>query len=433
MNVRSRLETAAIIEAPEGFSDAAGPAPESKLPVIDMEPWLHAKPPPREFAFGDLLPLRQAGLLTGLGGVGKGIFAQQLVTCSALALTCLGLRVNPAPAIYLTTEDDTDELWRREEAICAQVGGRIADVIGQLHLTSLVGERHTALATFDANGQLQQTDRWGQIVSTARAVGARLIVLDNATDLMAGDHNDLHQVAEFVQLLTGLAIEQNGAVVIVHHPNKGGDDWLGSIAWHNKVRNRLLLKRPDSDVDPDARVLISQKANYAPAGGPFRWFKGAFVRDEDLSPDVVEEIAATVAANADNEIFLKCLRERTRQARAVSEKHSPTFAPSEFAKMQEAKGLSKARLEAAMDRLFRIAAIKRAELWKGPDRKPVYGLRESAGNGAVNGAGDARATLNTDTAGNGAGDAEETHTRIYDTAGAALGAAAPTDDAGIPF
>ena len=45
------------------------------------------------------------------------------------------------------------------------------------------------------------------------------------------------------------------------------------------------------------------------------------------------------------------------------------------------------RLNAAMDRLFRLGAIERAELWQGPDRKAVYGLRETTREGAGNGAG----------------------------------------------
>src|SRR3546814_16245253 len=43
--------------------------------------------------------------------------------------------------------------------------------------------------------------------------------------------------------------------------------------------------------------------------------------------------------------------------------------------MPEAKGIGKARLEAAMDRLYRIDAIERGYLWRA-DRKDKFGLRE---------------------------------------------------------
>lgn len=94
------------------------------------------------------------------------------------------------------------------------------------------------------------------------------------------------------------------------------------------------------------------------------------------------ELDKVAQATADNDLFLACLRERTRQRRAVSEKHSPTYAPSEFVRMPESQKIGKARLEAAMERLFRIGIIDRGELWKDDHRKPVFGLREAAANGA---------------------------------------------------
>jgi RecA-family ATPase len=97
--------------------------------------------------------------------------------------------------------------------------------------------------------------------------GIRLVVFDNATDAMAGDLNGLHQVAAFVNLLTGLALRMDGAVIILHHPNKAGSDWLGSMAWHNKVRSRLLIEDAGIEGDTDARIIRNPKLNYGPQGG----------------------------------------------------------------------------------------------------------------------------------------------------------------------
>src|SRR5690606_2275455 len=74
--------------------------------------------------------------------------------------------------------------------------------------------------------------------------------------------------------------------------------------------------------------------------------------------------------------FLSCLRETTRREQAVSEAiTSRTYAPLIFSKMAESKGIGRARLEAAMDRLYRIDAIERGFLWRA-DRKDKFGLRE---------------------------------------------------------
>lgn len=405
--------------------------PVQLLPIIDISGWIGKTPPAREWIVQDWIPSRQTTMLTGAGGVGKSLLAQQLATCVALGLPFMGQAIQQTGALYLSCEDDAEELWRRQAAICAGLGVGLESVVGKLHLVSLMGETDVSLASFDPSGRIVVSQRWRDLNSTADMLGIGFAALDNATDLMAGDLNDIHPVAEFINLLTGLALRRDGAVLILHHPNKGGDDWLGSVAWHNKVRSRLILKR--DEVDSDARLLENPKANYAPSGCElsFRWIKGAFLTLDDLPDDRRREFIESARAGADNAIFLSCLAERTRQQRAVSERRGPTFAPTEFAKMPESKGIGKARLEAAMDRLFRIDKIERAELWKGSDRKPVFGLRETAGNGAGNGAVNTVQELR-DTGGKPAekraGNAGNTHSISKDIGHGPLEAAVPSPE-----
>jgi RecA-family ATPase len=256
----------------------------------------------------------------------------------------------------------------------------VAALSGKLHLASLSGEIGNELATFDQSESLIVGERYREVEAAVRANGVGFVALDNASHLMAGDHNSLHQVAAFLGLLNRLALACNGSTLILHHPNKAGDDWLGSVAWENQVRSRIKMQAGDTPGDNDTRFIENPKANYAPLGSrvDFRWYQGAFCTDCDLPSNEARDLSANIAANFDNEVFLSCLRVRNSQLRAVSERRSPTFAPSVFAGMPEAKGVGKKRLEAAMDRLFRIAAIERGELWKGDDRKMIFGLRETA-------------------------------------------------------
>jgi hypothetical protein len=150
----------------------------------------------------------------------------------------------------------------------------------------------------------------------------------------------------------------------------------------------------------------------------FRWHEWAVVLEADLSADVRGEIAEVAKANGDNSLFLACLAERTRQRRAVSERHSATFAPTIFAVMPESKRIGKRRLEDAMDRLFRIGKIDRAELWKGEDRKAVFGLRETAENCGQHTMRETRETA-AETAEIRAGNAGNTHTYTTYSPGAA--------------
>lgn len=335
------------------------PPPSRFLPVIDFAAWT-GEAPARRSAWGEMLPLLQTTMLTGPGGVGKSLFEQMLCTCIALGVPFLGLETMQMNTLYVTCEDDPDELWRRQAAICAWLGIPIAALTGKLHLVSLCGETSTELAMFDATGRIALTDRWRELEATCEELDIRLYAFDNATDAMGGNLNDLHQVAAFVNLLTGLAIRRDGLAMILHHPNKAGDDWLGSVAWHNKVRSRLIIADSEIEGDDDARTIRNPKANYGPRGGTiaFRWFRGAFIRNEDLPVDYANEMAATIRASAENKRFLECLAKATEEKRAVSVAPSASnFAPRVFAKMTTGKGISDKGYAAAMERLLHLGTI----------------------------------------------------------------------------
>lgn len=394
------------------------------LPLVDFSKW-EGDPPPRQWLWGELLPAQQTTMLTGEGGVGKSLFGQALATHIALGIPFLGQQVEQRNTLYITCEDDEDELWRRQAAICAAIPIPLQALKGKLFLSSLTGTQQTELATFDEAGRVVPTDRWEQLTESCEDHEIGLFTFDNATDAMAGDLNDLHQVAAFVNLLTGLAIRLEGAALIVHHPNKAGGEWLGSVAWHNKVRSRLIIERADED-DPDARVLSAPKANYGPSGGriSFRWHRGSFVRDEDLPPDYAQQLTDTIRANGENSAFLECLRERARQgeARAVGASPGPNYAPSQFEGMTQAKGFKRAALKRAMDRLFMIGAIETYTYRNTAKGRDVTIIREVA-EGTPNASPNASRTLPPDYPEQSDRTPPRTHPYTTYSPGAAFGAA----------
>lgn len=345
------------------------------LRTLDLAELATIQPRAKSFAVEKIAPLGEVTLFTGKGSAGKSLLGQQLATCAAAGLRCLGLSVIRGPAIYLTCEDDDEQLHWRQTQICKSLGVPMASLAGALHLVSLRGALDNAFGTFGSDGTLSPAPAFHRLVAMIKATCAKIVILDNVAHLFTGNENDRGDVTQFVNLLNRAAGEMGPAMLLVGHPNKGGDDYSGSTAWLNAVRSQVFL---DHDMETDLRTLTLGKANYAQKGDlvRFLWVDGAFVREDELPPDAARELRETVQASGDNELFLSCLRERTKQHRAVSEKRGPTYAPTEFAKMAESKGIGKDRLDKAMDRLFRISAIERAELWKGDDRKPVFGLRE---------------------------------------------------------
>jgi RecA-family ATPase len=357
-DIRERVQAARL--APTAQSD-----PVPMLPLLDPSAWEGVEMPAREWALQEWIPAHQATYLTGPGSAGKSLLSQLLCTCIAMGLPFMGIDTQAAVAVYITCEDDAEELHRRQKAICTGLGLSLAALKARLHLVSLVGEIGNELATFTPEGTMSVTPAYERLRATILAIDAKLIVLDNVAHLFAGNENIRNQVAAFVGLLNKLAQEAGAAILFLGHPNKAGADYSGSTAWENQVRSRLFMEVPrDADgsvIDPDARRLARGKANYARNGETidFRWYQGTFVRADDLPPNVAEEMAANAQASAENDRFLKCLQKVTEERRATSPNRAASnYAPRIFAKMTIGKGITEAGFEAALERLLHLGMIQ---------------------------------------------------------------------------
>jgi RecA-family ATPase len=367
-----------VLDEPEVLE----PQQPTQLPVFSPADWQGVQAPERVWRWENFIPDLQATLLTGAGAAGKSLATQQQSTCIAMGIPFLGVPVRQAPALYITCEDDMEELHRRQEAICASLGITMEETRGKLFLLSLQGAIGNELATFAPDGKMSVAPRYFEIESLCLELGIKHVTIDNTAHTFAGNENDRHQVAAYVGLNNKLALTIGGSVVMVGHPNKAGDSYSGSTAWENQVRSRLYLEVPKSGeegapIDPDMRVLRNEKANYSQRGAEVRffWAKGAFVLEEALSQEDRDTSASTQAFH-ENKLFLSLLDMLTEQRRNVSHKpRAGNYAPKIMAGMPAAKGYSKANFERAMERLFMLEEIVAdAQLWLGKDRHPVIGL-----------------------------------------------------------
>lgn len=403
------------------------------LHVIPATEWHGVEAPEREWAVTDWIPLKQATYLTGPGSAGKSLLGQQLATCLAFASPFFGLEVRQRPTFYVTCEDDADELHRRQKAICEAVRAPIQSLTN-LNFVSLVGETGNELVTFDHEGRLSVAPRFRQIEAMIEPHRGAFIVLDNVAHFLT-DEIRRSSVAGFMQLLNRLALRVGGAVLLLGHPNKAGDQFSGSTAWENQVRSRLYLESPKDEagtiLDPDRRVLSRSKSNYARNGETieFRWYQGAFVRDEDLPPNMAEELRETAQENAANAAFLDCLRARIEQGRDVGPNPSSNYAPTQFEGMPEAKGLKKPALKRAMDRLYSAKQIETKVVRNASKGRDVTVIRETSQT-TPNASPNASRTLSPD-----APEADPERPRTHSTSttyytGAAHEAAAPDEAEG---
>jgi len=324
-------------------------------------------PPPREWNVAGIIPSRTVTLISGDGGTGKSLLALQLAAATAAGEPWLGLETKKGPAVYLSAEDDRDEIHRRLCDIAAADGLDLG-ALDQLIIVPLAGEDAVLAAPGARGGLIVPTPLWASFRSTARLAEPALIVLDTSADLFGGDENIRAQVRQFVGMLRGLAIETGAAVVLLSHPSvsgmSSGSGTSGSTAWSNSCRSRLYLTRTKDEagieIDPDARTLTTMKANHTRTGGEIRlkWRDGVFVAQDEPELHGMQGMAA--AARAER-IFLELLDAYNSDGRGVSPRPSPNFAPAVFARDPRADGLTKKALTSAMNYLFQSAQIATEE------------------------------------------------------------------------
>ncbi|MDF2140802.1 AAA family ATPase [Paenirhodobacter sp. CAU 1674] len=338
---------------------------------------LKGKPvPQREWLVHGMVPQRTVTLFAGDGGTGKSLLALQLGVAASAGTAWLGRSVKQGRVIFISAEDDEDELHRRLDDILASEGRSYDDVEG-LTLRSLAGE--DALLAIEGQLSLIESELFKELESRAEQEDPALIVIDTLADVYPANENDRAKVRQFVGILRGLAIRQKCAVMLLGHPSltglNSGSGTSGSTAWHNSVRSRLYMSRiVEDNYEPDTRkrVLSIKKQNYGETGAEISmtWCDGVFV------PDAAETSLDRMAASAKAErVFLKLLRLFTEQGRRVNSAGGATYAPKLFSEHPDREGMTKRAFKAAMEGLLASGKVQIAK--DGPASRQVSYLVEA--------------------------------------------------------
>jgi acetolactate synthase-1/2/3 large subunit len=129
--------------------------------------------PAREWLVEGLIPSGTVTLLGGDGGTGKSLLALQLAAAVALARAWLGHPVKAGSAIFISAEDDRDELHRRIADICRAECVAVAD-LQNLTMRSLAGEdallaiQEGRTGALRASALYRELDRRMQVENPAR-------------------------------------------------------------------------------------------------------------------------------------------------------------------------------------------------------------------------------------------------------------------------
>lgn len=350
----------------------------AKLKTIDPVAWDGKPVPERRWIVDGWLPEETVMMLSGDGGLGKTLLAQQLMAAAATGSQWLGVQTRSCRALGIFCEDSADELHMRQDAINKSMGIGF----GQLENMQLVTRQGMDNALMDyarSDEPGMATEFYQQIHNLAQDFGAELIILDSLHDLFAGNENSRIHARQFINLLAGLARDCAGGVVLCAHPSQAGlgtgSGYSGSTAWHNAVRSRAYLTRPvgdDGQEDPDTRILKNKKANYARIGAEIRleWFEGAF-----RVPETPVGAFKAMDDRKAERVFMDGLDRMLAMGRPLSDSgNAKNYAPKILSFGPHAEGVGKYALEQAMERLFQMSEIIVGEPIVGDNRHGRRGI-----------------------------------------------------------
>ena len=312
--------------------------------------------PPREWHVPDLIPSQTVTLFYGDGGTGKSLLSLQLAVATVLGRPWIGQECRSGKVMYLSAEDDVDELHRRLADVTKAVGARLAD-LADLILMPRAGE-DAILATLDPGSNVMvETPLFTALDAAIEMHKPAIVILDTLADLHSGNENDRTHARQVIGIFRGLAIRHGCAVLVLAHPSLAGmaskSGSSGSTGWNNSVRSRLYLTRVIADDgaedDPNVRVLQGKKANYGPVGTEIklRWADGAF--HQEAAPSGLEIMAAQAKVER---LFMTLLRKHVERGAILSAAPGRSFAPAVMADDPDADGTPATVLRAAMERLI---------------------------------------------------------------------------------
>jgi RecA-family ATPase len=337
---------------------------------------LYQKPPElRKWHVPELIPEGAVTTMSGDGGVGKSLVALQLAVATALGRDWLGHQTRKGGVLYVSAEDDIDELHRRLSGIGGHYQSTI-DELGDLTLLSLVG-KDAILSVAGSNGREMCTtplfDRIEKWICEKKPI---LFVIDTLADVFGGDEINRSHARQFISQLRSLCVKMGATILLLAHPSQAGktrgDGLSGSTAWNNSVRSRINLTCPTAEEargDRNIRFLEGIKSNYGPTGIKMRlrYKDGVFLLDGFVSAQEEAECAEKAEF-----VFMKLLRSYVSKGMKVNFSGGSNYAPSMFARDPGCEGLSRKCLALAMSSLLAQGQIRNIQ--EGPKSRPTTRL-----------------------------------------------------------
>ena len=263
------------------------------------------------------IPLGVVAILSGQGGVGKSMMALNLAIATASQCPIDTFEsVEPMRVLYLSGEDDKDEMHRRTLSILNKHFRRdtgtdyeydldhINPILSYLGIPDLTGK---PLRLTEKGHDIIETPVFTQLMLAVEPFDQLgLIVIDTAIRFRGGSENDSSDTSLFISLCERLAKKTGATVLVLTHTNKQAagqnnqNTIRGSSALVDNARLVLSMRQmTDKEADqnevssPENYVCLQcVKSNYTKLGKSMWFKKGDLGQLEftDLQSKMLEKI-----------------------------------------------------------------------------------------------------------------------------------------------
>lgn len=341
------------------------------IAVMDWASLASQTPPERVSLVGDgWLPAGYVTALYGPGAAGKSLLTQQLATAVSLGLPWLGMETVKTRTLALYCEEDDVELWRRQIAICKDLGCRMEDLAGRFLAQGRNG-LESRLVSPGRDG-LFTTSFFAHLVRYIKSRNIGLVIIDNRSNVFDGDENSRAQASYTINRFAAITKATDCTCLLVGHTAKTeGSEYSGNAGWNDHIRCRWSFRL--TDPERGIRTLQRPKSNYGAPNAEImaRWHEGA------LRLHLGEDAAEVRALVAQARQPIKDGLEQLAVLKIATSSHpqSRTFLPKVLHSKSLCLDHKQRILERAIDEMIRDGTLLIDQrLWRDRHRKWVLGL-----------------------------------------------------------
>ena len=257
-------------------------------------------PPPPEFIWDSRIVRGSVTLLGGESKIGKTFLIQQLLSCCAVGLPCLGRHTERVRVFGYFAEDSDYWLTHRQFKIDEALEINRFDYEDRYHWKSSAVD-DCVLADFEY-GKMRLTPEWDRLWREVEYQEIELLAIDTVGAVFQGDHFRKEKVTPFMRALQKEAITRNMAIILSIHPPTSNirKGYAGDAAWLASARAGLSLERPleydpATNAPPNELLLRGIGANYSfgRSVDRLKWDEGILVADEEAPPPARTICSAT--------------------------------------------------------------------------------------------------------------------------------------------